>query len=140
MSTFKTLVTAFSTGAIVLGALYILVPNGGSKKAVRYAFCLSFLCIILSVAVRFSGSDFPVFKTDAQNFSNESLSAAIARTVFASALNENNIKYKKMTVFTDKTDSGGINITKVFVYTAATFREVDAVIGSDNYKLVVINE
>ena len=140
MSSIKTFIAAFCTGAILLGILYILVPKGEIKKAVQYVFCLSFLCIILSVAVKLSGSEFPSFNATGQNFGNEKLSAALAKTVFAEALNENNIKYKKITVFTDKTDSDGINITKVYVYTAADYRDVKAVIGSSDYKLVVINE
>ena len=140
MSTFKIFATAFCSGAVMLGALYILAPEGGSKKAVRYAFCLAFLCIVLSAAVKFSGEGFPTFKESARNFGGEDLSAATARTVFAEALREAKINYKKITVFTDKTNSGGINITKVFVYTAADYRKVYAVIGSQNYKLVVVNE
>ncbi|MBO4433814.1 MAG: hypothetical protein J5852_09830 [Clostridia bacterium] len=140
MSTIKTFITAFCTGAVLLGTVYILVPKGGTKKAVQYAFCLSFLCIVLSVAIKISGSDFPSFNAGKQNFDNEKLSAALAKTVFAAALGEKNIKYKKITVFTDKTDSGGISITKVYVYTAADYRDVKAAIGSKDYKLVVINE
>ena len=140
MSTVKTFITAFCTGAVLLGVLYILVPKGRIKKAVQYAFCLSFLCIVLSAAVKLSGSDFPSFKSDNRSFGNDNLSAALAKSVFAAALKENNINYEKITVFTDKTESGGISITKVYVYTAADYRDVKAVIGSNDYKLVVINE
>ena len=140
MSGIKTFIAAFCTGAVLLGILYVLAPENGSKKAVRYAFCLCFLCLVLSAAVKLSGSDFPDFSTAAQSFDNEELSVAAARTVFAAALSENNINYKKITVFTDKLKSGGISITKVCVYTAADYAEVNAVIGSENYDLVVINE
>ena len=140
LNTFKAFTAAFCAGAVALGALYILAPDGGGKKAVRYAFCLSFLCLLLSAAVKFSGSDFPTFSVNSRNFGNQELSVAVAKSVFAAALSEKGINYKKITVFTDKTVSGGISITKVYVYTAADYRDVSAAVGSDDYKLVVINE
>lgn len=140
LNTVKTFITAFCTGAVVFGILYILVPKGKSSKAVRYAFCLCFLGLILSASARISSGDFKVFSRKTQDFGNEKLSAAAARTVFAEALSGAGINYKKITVFTDKTESDGINITKVYVYTPASAEEVNAVIGSDNYEVVVMNE
>ena len=68
------------------------------------------------------------------------LSEAAAKLVFYRALTDAGIKFSKITVFTDKSAQGGISITKVYVYTAADYRDVKAVIGSNDYKLVVINE
>ena len=140
LSAVKIFITAFCTGAVLLGILYILVPKGQSGKAVRYAFCLCFLGLVLSAAVKISGGDFKGFSQKTQDFGNEKLSAAAARTVFAEALTDAGVNYKKITVFTDKTESGGINITKVYVYTSASAEEVNAVVGSDNYEVVVMNE
>ena len=98
----KTFIAAFCTGAVLLGVLYILVPEGRNSKTVRYAFCLCFLSIVLSAAVKISGDGFSHFGVSERNFENEKLSAATAETVFAEALAEAGINYKKITVFTDK--------------------------------------
>lgn len=140
MSAAKTFIAAFCTGAVLLGVLYILVPEGRFGRIVRYAFCLCFLSLVLSAAVKISGEDFVNFSGSAPNFDNEKLSAATAGTVFSEALTSAGINHKKITVFTDKTESGGINIIKVYVYTAAPADKVNAVIGSESYEVVVINE
>ena len=123
-----------------LGALYILVPDGKLSKAVKYTMCLCFLCVIVTAASSLSGFSLPDFSTGRGGFSDERLSAQTAAAVFKAALAGAGINFSKITVFTDKTESGGIDITKVYVYTAAPYEEVAAVIGSDSYGLVVINE
>lgn len=140
MSAVKTFIAAFCTGCVLLGLLSILVPESRLSKTLKYAFSLCFLCLCLSAAVKISGIDMPDIRLTENNFEDERLSAASARTVFASALENANIKFSKITVFTDKNEQGGISITKVYVYTACAYDEVSAVIGSDDYDLVVLNE
>lgn len=140
MNTLKVFISAFCVGSIALGVLYILVPKGNLSKSVRYTFCLCLLCTVLSAAANILGGDFPQLTENARDFSNDSLSVAAARLTFEAALTRENIKFSEINVFTDKTDSGGISITKVLVYTHCSFSEVNAVIGSNLYELVVINE
>ena len=140
MSAVRGFVTAFCLGCVLLGALYILVPKGNISKSVRYAFCLAFLCMVISAGFKLTKIEFPVFSTDESQFENERLSAAAAQMIFAEALSESEINFSKITVFTDKSDAGGISISKVYVYTDCPFQKVSAVIGSDAYELVVINE
>ena len=123
-----------------MGALYILVPEGKMSKAVTYAFSISFLCLVLSAAVKLGNIQLPKMKNDSVNYNNERLSAAAAQAVFAEALSRAEINFSKITVFTDKTESAGISITKVLVFTSADYEKVHSVIGSENYEVVVINE
>ena len=140
MNALKGFITAFCGGCIALGLISILVPKNNMSKSVKYALSLAFLCVILSVSVGLGSIDMPKFSADGQIFSDERMSAATARMIFAEALAGENINFRKITVFTDKSDSGGISISKVYVYTAEPIEKVGAVIGSDDYELVVINE
>ena len=140
MSAVRGFIAAFCLGCVLLGALYILVPKGNISKSVRYAFCLAFLCIIVSAGFRLTKIEMPSFSTEEKLFENERLSAASAKMIFAEALSESGINFSKITVFTDKSESGGISISKVYVYTDCPLQKVSAVIGSDSYELVVINE
>lgn len=133
-------VTAFCTGCIALGALYILVPSGNISKAVKYAFALSFLCLVIFSAFKISNISLPEFSTENRDFGDEKMSAATAQIIFSEALTHENINFIKITVFTDKSETGGISISKVLVYTAEPYEKVYSVIGSDAYSLVVINE
>ena len=140
MTTAKTFIAAFCAGCVVLGAISILVPKGNLSKAVKYAISLAFLCTVLSVAITLGSFDLPSIKADSKTFTDERHSAATAKVVFAEALSGANINFWKIKVFTDKSDSGGISITKVWVYTAAPIEKVNAVIGSKDYEVVVVNE
>lgn len=140
MNAAKGFIAAFSGGCVFLGALYILVPEGKLSKAVKYTVSLCFLCVILSAATATCGSSFPEFRVKSGDFDDERLSADSARLVFANALTSAGINFSKITVFTDKLRDGGINITEVYVYTDASSDEVSAVIGSESYNLVVVNE
>ncbi|MBR4909944.1 MAG: hypothetical protein IKZ47_01310 [Clostridia bacterium] len=140
MNSIRVFVTAFCAGCILLGVLYILVPKGNMSKPVRFAVCLCFLLSLITAFTVPGIGDIPDFLVSSADFRNEQLSAEAARAVFASALNSANIEFSKISVFTDKSGSGGINITKVYVYSGAKPEDIKNVIGSDDYELVVINE
>lgn len=140
MSTVKTFIMAFCSGCILLGALCILLPKNNISKAAKYAISLAYLCIIISVSVGLKSAGFMATTDTQKDFSNEQFSAAAARMIFAEALEAADINFSKITVFTDKSQSGGISITKVYVYTASPIEKVSAVIGSKDYELVVVNE
>ena len=140
MNAAKGFIAAFSGGCVFLGALYILVPEGKLSKAVKYTVSLCFLCVILSAATATCNASFPEFKVSKGDFDDERLSADSARLVFANALTSAGINFSKIIVFTDKSEDGGIIITEVYVYTEAPSEAVSAAIGSDSYKLVVVNE
>ena len=140
MSAVREFAAAFCIGCVALGVLYILVPDGNISNAVKYAFTLVFLCMILGAAVKISSFKISGFSAGARDFGDERVSAAAAQMIFAEALSGENINFSKITVFTDKTESGGINITKVYVYTPETPEKIISVIGSDIYEVVVINE
>ena len=137
---FGTFVTSFCVGCIVLGTLYILIPEGNISKAVSYAMSLTFLCVVLSAGLKLSKFDIPQIAESDNGFSNERLSAASAQMIFSDALASEGINFSKITVFTDKSESGSISITKVLVYTEAPIEQVNSVIGSEIYEVVVVNE
>ena len=140
MSALNSFVTAFCVSCIALGTLYVLVPKGNMSSAVKYAFCLVFLCVILTAAFKIGTVDILRFDARSEDFADERFSAATAQMVLSEALSSENINFTKITVFTDKNETGGINITKVYVYTAEREEKVREIIGSDAYELVVINE
>lgn len=115
MNAFKGFVMSVSTLFCVLGGLFLLRPKGTFEKPVRYVFALVLLICTLSVALSFMKSDF--------SFSFESyvpkdisdISAETAAMVYETALENAGIEFEKISVFTDKLDGGGINITKIIV-------------------------
>ncbi|MBO4692845.1 MAG: hypothetical protein J5659_00415 [Clostridia bacterium] len=133
-------ITSFCVGCIALGLLYVLVPGGNLSNAAKYAFSLTFLCIVLSSATFISKADIKLDNKHSLDFGDERLSAASARLVFSEALSAEKINFDKIVVFTDKSGADSINITKVYVYTDASEQRINEVIGSDSYEVVVVNE
>lgn len=63
-----------------------------------------------------------------------------AQTVFCEALRQEKINFRKITVDTTKLNDGSIIISKVTVYSGDDASRIVEAIGSDSYKVVIINE
>lgn len=140
MNEIRSFITAFCTGLVMLGALYIIVPNGNVKKQVKYAFCLAFLVIVLSAGkiVNFDGID---FKSNLNNnIDSERLLSVSAEMAIKSALSQNEITFKEITVCTDKSEKDGIFISKVIIKTDAEKNEVLKIFKGAQYTVEVLNE
>ena len=140
MNEIRSFITAFCAGLIMLGALYIIVPNGSIKKQVKYVFCLAFLVIVLSIGkvISFNNID---FKSNYNNdINSEKLLSASAEMAIKSALSQNNISFKEITVCTDKNEKDGIFINKVIIKTADDNNKVLEIFKGAKYTVEVLNE
>lgn len=141
MSGINAFITSFCTSCILLGFLYLLCPAGNMSSSVKYIFCLCFVCCVVSNVIAIPKPDFTVFDKNRNiEILTEQNTAVTAQTVFAEALLSENVKFRKITVNTNKLNDGSIIINKVTVYTDEPPQRVIEVIGSNDYEVDVINE
>lgn len=134
-------IISFCTGCVLLGFLYMLCPSGNMSAPVKYVFCLCFVCCVIGTALSIPSPDFLEFeKIGNTDILTEQNTAVTAQSVFGEALRQQNISFRKITVNTNKLQDGSIFISKVTVYTSEPTQNVLAVLDSDSYEVVVINE
>lgn len=143
MNWFTSFVTAISAAGICLGGLYIICPTGKISKTVKYVFSLCFLLIIITTAgvtVKNSDFDFPQFTQN--EIDSDAAQLAAARYVYENALYAAGIEFSEIRIFTDKSQDGSINITKILIYTKAESKKVREALGqaAENFEVEVINE
>ena len=135
---------SFSTGCILIGALYILCPEGNVAKPIKHIFSLVFLLIIISAAnLPLKNIDFTmptISPTDNENYNEMQISSA--EYVFSEALKSQNINFSEISIFTDKTDDDSIVITKVVIVSNDAREKILNALGglSENREVEIINE
>ncbi len=139
MKEFYQFIISFCIVCAVLGGIYILFPNGKLSKSVKYAVSLCMICAFLGIfSVSFNLNIKPQNKID---FKTESSAAEeTAKAIIEKALKNNNIKFDKISVFTDKTQNGDIIISKITVFTSEEKEKIEETIGNGEYEVEVINE
>ncbi len=141
MSGFSSFIISFCSCCILLGFLYMLCPSGSMEKPIKYIFCLCFVCCVIGSAFALPSPDFSYFdKSNSAVILNEQNTAVTAQTIFAEALRQSNINFRKITVDTNKLNDGSIIISRITVYTTEPVEKVRKAIGSDSYEVVIINE
>lgn len=141
MNNFSAFIISFCVSCILLGFLYILCPSGSMAKSVKYVFCLCFVCCVICTVVAIPKPDFSYFEsTDTNEIVTEQNVAVTAQSIFAEALCQAGINFKKITVDTNKLNDGSIVISKVTVHTRESPQSINEAIGSDSYEVDVINE
>lgn len=141
MASINQFIISFCTGCVLLGFLYMLCPSGNMSASVKYVFCLCFVCCVIGAAFSMTSPDFSEFDSfETSDLLTEQNTAITAQSVFSEALRQQNISFRKITVNTNKTSDGSIFISKVTVFTSEPEQNVLAVLQSDNYEVVVINE
>ncbi|MBR5472568.1 MAG: hypothetical protein IKU82_01115 [Clostridia bacterium] len=141
MEGLNSFITSFCGSCILLGFLFVLCPSGGMAGSVKYIFCLCFLCCVLGAAFSIKTPDFSQFSAyGSSEILSEQNAAVTAQTVFCEALRQKNINFRKITVDTNKLNDGSIIISKVTVYSSDDSSRIVEAIGSDSYKVVIINE
>lgn len=141
MSAFLSFLSAFCVGCVVLGGLYLLVPEGKLQKAVRYTFSLCFLCILITSIGTIGSLDFKIEQKSEDEFVSVGAAAESARIVFERALTNSEISFRKITVLTDKTDDGSIFISKVTVFSNENRDKILNIISGDgSFEVEVVNE
>lgn len=134
-------IISFCACCILLGFLYMLCPSGNISSSVKYVFCLCFVCCVVSTAISIPSPDFSSFdKTQSKDILTEQNAAVTAQAIFSEALRQENITFRKITVDTNKLPDGSIIISKIIVYTSEPSQNVLAVLDSDSYEVVVLNE
>lgn len=141
MASINQFIISFCTGCVLLGFLYMLCPSGNMSASVKYVFCLCFVCCVIGAAFSMTSPDFSEFDSfETSDLLTEQNTAITAQSVFSEALRQQNISFRKITVNTNETSDGSIFISKVTVFTSEPEQNVLAVLQSDNYEVVVINE
>lgn len=141
MSGFSSFLVGFCGASVLMGILYLLCPEGTMSSAVKYVFALCFLCSVLCGVTGIKGTIKPQIEVSAQNsYVDEESAAVCAEQIFAQALREQNIDFRKIKVITDKTDNGGISIIRVNVCSTAPESEILRVISSEDYEVRIIND
>lgn len=116
MSFFTSFTAAFCGACVFIGALYMLCPDGVMAKPIKYILGLIFILTVISAAAIAVGKwDFESIDFTAEAIDTESLDTANAEYVYAYALTKAGIDFSKITVCTDKTESGSISISKVII-------------------------
>lgn len=135
--------TAFCTGCILLGLLYIICPEGNISKPIKYTFSLVFLCLIISAAnIPFKNISLEsITPINGQLDSNE-MQISSAEYVFTFTLNKQNINFSDIEIFTDKSDDGSIVITKVVIVSNEPRENIIKALGelAQNREVEIINE
>ncbi len=135
---------SFCTGCILIGALYILCPEGNISKPIKHIFSLLFLIIIISAAnIPLKNIDF-TFQTSAVTESEnyEEMQISAAKYIFSEALTACDINFSEISIYTDKNDNDSIVITKVVIVSNESKDKIlQALKGlSENREVEIINE
>ncbi len=136
-------IISFCVGSILIGSLYIICPKGNISKQIKYVFSLVFLIIIISAAnVPLKSIDFDAFSPANIEIETEDLEISAAKYVFSYTLKKQNINFREISIFTDKTDDDSIVITKVVVTTDEPPQKVTNALAGllDNREVEIINE
>ena len=141
MNGFYSFVLSFCTVCVVLGAMAVIIPSGSFEKPIKYIFCCVFVCVIIGSVISVGKVDFDIGETDTEITVSEEGAEVLLRQTFEEALRRCNVDFEKIRVFTDKSESGGIFITEVVVYSHESYEKINEIISSDGaYKVRVINE
>lgn len=141
MNGFSSFIISFCVGCIMLGFLDMLCPSGSMSKSVKYIFCLCFVCCIICTVAAIPEPNFSYFKSNnTTEIITEQNVASTAQSIFAEALHQTGLNFRKIMVDTNKLSDGSIVISKVTVYTSESAQNINAAIGSDSYEVDVINE
>lgn len=135
--------TAFCTGCILLGLLYIICPEGNISKPIKYTFSLVFLCIVISAAnIPFKNISLDnIIPADNQTESYE-MQISAAEYVFSYTLKNQNINFSDIEFFTDKSENGSIVISKVVIVSNHQKDEIVKALGelAQNREVEIVNE
>ena len=140
MSRIISFITAFCVGGVLLGALYILVPEGAFKKPLKYLFGVCFVCFAVSFFPAFSDIDLTAdFSfSAAENAQTESIYAA--RLTVAAALEKAGIRYDGLEVLPEYDTGGNIIGLSVTVTSKDDPQIIKDALENENIKVSVINE
>ncbi len=107
---------SFCAACILIGALYIVCPDGSISKPIKHIFSLVFLIVIITAAnIPLKNIDFSLGATADTLADYEDMQITSAEYVFSQALKSENINFSEISFCTDKTEDDSIVITKVII-------------------------
>ena len=143
MNALNSFITAVCAACVIIGAAYLICPDGSMQKPVKYVLSLVFIAVIISAIpiarVKFD-LNFNAYEYS-EKTENELLISG-AQYVYGSVLKKAGANFNKITVCTDKTESGGISIIKIAVSTNEPEYKVKEALNAAgvNYEVTVQNE
>lgn len=143
MNALNSFITAVCAACVIIGAAYLICPDGSMQKPVKYVLSLVFIAVIIS-AVPIARVKFDL-NFNAYEYSEKTedeLLISGTEYVYGSVLKKAGVNFNKITVCTDKTESGGISIIKIAVSTNEPEYKVKEALNAAgvNYEVTVQNE
>ena len=143
MSRFQAAVSALCAALIVIGALCLLIPGGTMGKSVKKVLSLVFLLSVLSACLpAFRGLSVQIVPRPQTETDHVALHETNAEFVIKEVLQKAGVSFSKITVRTDKSDDGGISISKVIIVTDCKEETVKAALDgfAEQTEVVVTHE
>ncbi len=140
METVRNIATSVSLSAVIIGAVYILCPDGRQGKQIRF---VAGLLMILAVMTPFLGASFELPKTgDNIDFSvnAEEMLAGQAKYLVSAVLSSEGIEFTKIEPFMDISQSGDISIYRLCVYGVGDKERARELLGENFPECEVIVE
>lgn len=119
MSSIKGIVLGLCAASLVLGATYMLRPTrAATEKSIRFAFAVIFLSIMVVSVSTLVKKDFSFNSMQSEGMHLDSAEGIIqvqAEYLSSEVLRQQGIDFKKISVLTDKSESGDIFIKRITV-------------------------
>ena len=143
MNALNSFITAVCAACVIIGAAYLICPDGNMQKPVKYVLSLVFIAVIISaVPIARVKFDLNFNAYEYREKTEDELLISGAEYVYGSVLKKAGVNFNKITVCTDKTESGGISIIKIAVSTNEPEYKVKEALNAAgvNYEVTVQNE
>lgn len=143
MNALNSFITAVCAACVIIGAAYLICPDGSMQKPVKYVLSLVFIAVIISsVPIARVKFDLNFKAYEYSEKTEDELLISDAEYVYGSVLKKASVNFNKITVCTDKTESGGISIIKIAVSTNEPEYKVKEALNAAgvNYEVTVQNE
>ena len=143
MNYLASFLTAVCASAVFIGALYMICPDGNMNKSVTYLLGLVFiLCVTTASGITVKKTDFTFPAVTVSAKSTEESMKKAAEFVYGSALKSSGIDFKEITVCTNNSESGSINISKIKIVSSCPQQKIIAALGeaANTYEVEVVNE
>ncbi len=134
---------SFCVSAIFIGAIFIICPNGKMSKPIKYIFSLVFTVILITAVSKTEiAPDDWEFEFKADTSQSDALKIQSAEYVWGQCLKSANINFQKITVCTNKTEDGGITISKVIIFSNENEEKIFTALGdlAKAYEVEIKNE
>lgn len=134
---------SFSVGCILIGALYIICPEGNISKPIRYLFSLVFLVIIISATnIPLKKITFPLPEATASQASLTEMQSLSAQYIYSYTLAAQNINFREIYVCTDNSNDNSIVINKVIIVSDEPREKIIKALGvlAKEREVEIVNE